>query len=178
MLFLPRNGQDRAAVVAAWPGGTDLDTKIAQLSKPGTTTEEVIRTLGEPAEYAWNRQILNKTNLPATYALIYPKGVQVVVSAGRVAELRSEEPGPGFTWHGKLHLGSSLDEVLEALGPPSRTVVGQALAWAPGVLYKDIAGDQGYCYYSRPDLHIRLFFRDYKVTALYVPVTDKMNSEY
>jgi hypothetical protein len=155
---------------------TDFDTKVAQLSKPGTTADEAILALGPPVEYFWGNQTLNRTNLPATYLLQYPKGVQVMVSRGLVTELRSEEPGPGFTWHGKLHLGSSLDEVLRALGAPAETVVGQSNAFVPGVLYKDVGGRKGDCYYSRPDQNIRLFLNGYKVCGLYVPLSDEMNS--
>ncbi len=57
------------------------------------------------------------------------------------------------------------------LGPPSETVVGKPLAFAANVLYKDFDGRKGFCYYARPDQNVRLFFRDYKVCALYVPVT-------
>jgi hypothetical protein len=157
---------------------TDFNAKIIQLSKPGTLVEEAIRLLGEPEAYCWGEQTFSRTNLPATYILRYPQGVEVMVSDGLVNELRSELPGPGFTWRGQLRLGSSLDEVLQALGPPSRTVVGQALDFAPDVLYKDIGGKPGRCYYSRPDQHIRLFFRGYRVCALYLPLTDEMSSNY
>jgi hypothetical protein len=67
-----------------------------------------------------------------------------------------------------VHLGSTLDEVLQALGPPSETVVGKPLGFDAGVLYKDIDGTKGYCYYARPDQNIRCFFMDDKVKALYV----------
>jgi len=156
----------------------DFDAAIAQLSKPGTMVEEAIRALGPPVGYSWGNQTLNKTNLPAAYILEYPKGVKAMVDGGVVVELRSEKPGPGFTWQGKLRLGSSLDEVLQALGPPSETVVGESLTYEPGVLYKDIDRQVGHCYYSRPGQHIRLFFNHYKVCALYVPLSDKMNHTY
>ncbi len=155
--------------------GAELDAKIAQLAKAGVTVGEVIRLLGEPEQYLWGEQTFEKDNLPATYILRYPRGVHVMVGGGVVAELRSEEPGPGFTWHGKLRLGSSLDEVLQVLGLPSETVVGKPIAFAPGVLYKDADGRKGDCYYGRPDQHIRLFFKGYRVCALYLPLIDEMN---
>jgi hypothetical protein len=65
-------------------------------------------------------------------------------------------------------LGSSSDEVLAALGPPTKTVVGQPLDFEAGVLYQDIEGQSGRAYYARPDKNIRLFFLDNKVTALYI----------
>jgi subtilisin family serine protease len=104
--------------------------------------------------------------------LEYPKGVSVGVTAGRVWELRCDRTGTGFTWRGKLRLGSSLEEVLAVLGAPAETVTGEKLAFKPRVLYKDWDGKKGYCYYSRPEQNIRLFFGDYKVTALYVPLEE------
>jgi serine protease AprX len=150
----------------------DLDAKIAQLSKKGTTAKDVLRVLGEPESYQWGDKTFTKSNLPASYLIVYPKGVSVFIMNGRVWELRSEKPGPGFTWRGKLRLGSSLEEVLAVLGPPAETVTGEKLAFKPGVLYKDWEGKKGYCYYSRPEQNIRLFFGDYKVTGLYVPLEE------
>ena len=150
----------------------DLDAKIAQLSKKGTTTKDVLRVLGEPESYESGDKTFTKSNLPASYLIVYPKGVSVFIMNGRVWELRSEKPGPGFTWRGKLRLGSSLEEVLAVLGPPAETVTGEKLAFKPGVLYKDWEGKKGYCYYSRPEQNIRLFFGDYKVTGLYVPLEE------
>jgi len=136
----------------------DLDAKIAQLSKKGTTVKEVLRVLGEPESYRWGDKVFARTNLPATYLLEYPKGVSVGVTAGRVWELRCDRTGTGFTWRGKLRLGSSLEEVLAVLGAPAETVTGEKLAFKPRVLYKDWDGKKGYCYYSRPEQNIRLFF--------------------
>ena len=62
----------------------DLDAKIAQLSKKGTTVKEVLRVLGEPESYRWGDKVFARTNLPATYLLEYPKGVSVGVTAGRI----------------------------------------------------------------------------------------------
>jgi tRNA A-37 threonylcarbamoyl transferase component Bud32 len=170
---LHRDFQLQPATTAA-----DLDAKIAQLSKSGTTVEEVIHLLGEPQQYRWGKEVFTKDSLPTGYLLQYPRGLQVLVNLGVVVELRSEEPGPGFTWQGKLRLGSTLDEVLQVLGPPSGTVAGKPLTFDPGVLYKDVDGDKGRCYYSRPDQHIRLFFRGYRVCALYLTLMDELNANY
>jgi serine protease AprX len=160
------------APAASATNGTmdDLDVKMAQLSKRGTTVQDVIRALGEPEKYSWGTNILNKTNLPGFYVLQYPQGVQAVIDGGQVGELRTEQPGPGFTWHGKLRLGSSLEEALNMLPPPSKTVVGKPLGFAANVLYKDIDGEKGHCYYCCPDQGVRLFFWENKVCALYLMV--------
>ncbi len=158
----------------------DIDEKIAKLSKEGGTLEDVINTLGEPTEYIWGGGQISpwkgldaeKDNLPEIYSLRYPKGLSVFMVKGIIIELRNEKPGPGFKYGG-LHLGSTLDEVLEVLGQPKETIVGEARVdvgkiFTPGVLYKNINGEEGYCYYGRPDKHIRLFFVNYKVIALFV----------
>ena len=152
----------------------NIDAKIVRLSKPGTTTKEVIHVLGEPTGYFWGdgSNVHQGKRLPDDppeyYVLRYPQGVSVFAGDGNVVELRSEGQGPGFTYHGKLHLGSSLDEVLDVLGQPTETITGKPLGFDAGVLYKDIDGKKGYCYYARPDLNIRCFFMNNQVTALYV----------
>jgi hypothetical protein len=150
----------------------DIDAKIAQLSKPGTTADTVIRSLGEPERYFWGDKTFEKNSLPETYILQYPGGVMAAVDNGRVMELRSEQPGPGFAYRGKLRLGSSLDEVLEVIGQPTETVVGKPMdsATAAGVLYKDIDGTKGISYYARPEQNLRCFFMNDTVTALYITV--------
>jgi serine protease AprX len=158
----------------------DIDAKIAKLNKPRTTIEEVVRVLGEPEEYVWGNEAKHttsdwkglaaeKSHLPAAYCLIYPDNVRVFMLGGEVWELRCDEPGPGFKFGG-LHLGSTLDEALQTLGPPSATSSDNPKIFEPDVLYKDIEGTKGRCYYSRPDKHVRMFFQDYKVGALYVTI--------
>jgi len=151
--------------------GGDIDAKIVQLSKKNTTVEEALRVLGEPEEYTWGNETFKKSNLPKTYILRYPRHVSVMVSGGYVVELRCEAPGPGFACRG-LHLGSSLNEVLKVVGQPSETLVGKSLGFSAGVLYKDIDGRKGHCYYGRPDQDVRFFFRKNKVVALYVTLDD------
>jgi hypothetical protein len=148
----------------------EIDSKIEQLSRPGLPVEEAIRLLGEPKHYRWGNATFTKDSLPDIYILQYSGGVRVVINGGYVTELRSEQPGPGFSYRGKLRLGSTLDEVLATVGPPSETVAGKALAFEPGVLYRDIDGKKGYCYYARPEQQIRCFFLNEKVTALYLPL--------
>ncbi len=148
----------------------DIDARIVQLSRNGTTVDDVLQILGEPNQYLWGTNLFKKDDLPSTssYILAYPHGVAAWVTNGVVRELRSERPGPGFSWQGTLRLGSSLDEVLAALGPPTKAVVGQPCAFEGGVLYQDIGGETGYSYYALPDKNIRLFFSDNKVSALYI----------
>jgi hypothetical protein len=149
----------------------DLDANIAKLNHPGATVKEVVQVLGRPQKYMWNNKTIDPDNpLNTTYIMVYPQSVMVEVSHSLVVELRSEGNGRGFIWQGGLRLGSSLDEALQALGPPSSSVAGKPLDFADGVLYKDIKGQRGDGYYARADQKIRLFFSDDKVVALYVVV--------
>jgi len=151
----------------------NIDSKIAQLSKPGTTADRAIRVLGVPLRYAWENKSFRKDALPQNYVMLYPHNVSVSVSGGYVFELRCEGRGGGFTYRGKLHLGSSLDDVLEVLGQPTDTVVGKPIdfsARSAGVLFRDVDGEKGRCYYARPEQNIRCFFDNDKVTALFVPL--------
>jgi hypothetical protein len=163
-------GNQSQAAAAASGSLEGLDAKIAQLSKGGTTLEEVVALLGEPEKYGWGDKTFKKNNLPESFIARYPKGLSVFISGGTVLELRAEGAGPSFTWQGKLRLGSSLEEVLQALGRPSKTMVGQAVDFAPNALYQDIDGQPGRAYYARPGQHVRCFFLNNKVTALYVTV--------
>jgi subtilisin family serine protease len=150
--------------------GSDINAKVAQLNIETATLDDVIRIFGEPTKYLWRQKTFTKANLPSTYIAAYPNGFNVVVSNGRVGELRFESPAAGYVYRDKLTLGSSLDEVLKVVGQPTETLEGQAL---PGmakdsVLYKDINSRKGYCYYSRRDQGVRFFFLNYKVSSLYL----------
>ncbi|MGB7749623.1 MAG: serine/threonine-protein kinase [Verrucomicrobiia bacterium] len=162
-------GEEGGMAVATGTVDPEIDSKIAQLSKPGTTVDDTVRTLGEPQKYVWGDKTFQKDKLPDRYIALYPGDVQVAVFNGKVFELRSEGQGPGFTYRGKLHLGSSLDDVLKLLGPPTETIVGKPIDFsARSVLYRDVDGRKGFDYYARPDQNIRCFFANNKVTALYV----------
>jgi hypothetical protein len=155
-----------------------VDNKIPQLDQPGVTIEQVMHTLGPPVQYLWNdgKNDHRATKLPQpapdTYSLVYPFAISVFVAHGRVQELRSEGYNSGFSWHG-LFLSSSLDSVLATVGKPSQTIVGQRMDWSKevdGVLYKDIGGEKGNCYYCRPDQNVRFFFLNYNVMAMYLMI--------
>jgi RNA polymerase sigma factor (sigma-70 family) len=166
----------RSHAQAADQAATDsLDAKIARLNKKGTTVEEAIQVLGEPSKYGQGTNHFTKDKLPPSYQLVYDCGVSVSVVGGKVQELRSIGPGQGFTFR-HLHLGSSLEEVLQEVGQPSKTLTGETLPWLsdpslpdtsiPGVLYQDLNGIKGFGYYYLPDQHLHFFFRGRKVAAL------------
>lgn len=152
-------------------GQLDINAKIARLNIETTTLDDVIRIFGEPTKYAWGNERFERSNLPDHYILVYPDGFHILMMNGRIVELRHEGPD-GYIWQGKLRVGSSLEEVLEVVGRPEKTVVGQPNTFKDGVLYKDIDGKEGDCYYCSERKGVRFFFRDYKVTALYVTRND------
>ena len=162
------------ALISAAPASSssesDINAKLAQLDTNTATLGDVIRIFGEPTKYVWGGETFSKDNLPSTYIAIYPNGFCVVFSRGRINELRFEGPDSGYQFEGKLQVGSSLDEVLKVVGTPGEVVEGQAMPKIAkdGVLYKDIDGRKGYCYYGRANRNVRFFFADYKVSALYV----------
>ena len=138
---------------AASKTGSDINAKVAQLDIDTATLDDVIQIFGEPMKYSRGNKTFTKDNLPSTYIVDYPNGFRVVMSRGKISELRFEEPGAEYVFEGELRVGSLLDEVLEVIGQPTETVDGKALPniARDGVLYKDINGRRGYCYYSRRD---------------------------
>ncbi len=147
---------------------SDINAKVAQLDIGKATIDDVIHIFGEPEKYFRGGETFTKDNLPSSYIAAYPNGFFVVISRGKVDELRFEGRGSGYIFKEKLQVDSPLDEVLRVLGQPTEIVEGQANKWKDGVLYKDINGRKGHCYYSRKDKGVRLFLADYKVTALYL----------
>ncbi len=152
-------------------GRMDINAKVARLNIRDATLDRVIRIFGEPTKYVWEKETFKKSNLPDRYILVYPDGFSVFMMNGRIAELRHEGPD-GYIWQGKLRFGSSLEEVLKVAGEPEKTVTGQPNKFEDGVLYKDIDGKEGYCYYGSERNGVRFFFKDYKVSALYVTRND------
>jgi len=146
--------------------GSELTDKVSELKIKTAKFDDVIRIFGEPLKYAWGNKTFRKDNLPSTYCAVYPNNFVVVMSGHRVVELRFHKPG--YIFNGELQVGSSLEDALEILGQPQNTIEGKPNGWKPGILYKEIDGKKGYCYYSCPDQNIRLFFQNYFVNGLYI----------
>jgi hypothetical protein len=167
----PSGFEQRARDMKGQIGRMDINAKVARLNIETATLDRVIRIFGEPTKYVWENETFKKSNLPDRYILVYPDGFSVFMMNGRVAELRHEGPD-GYIWQGKLQVGSSLEEVLKVAGEPEKTVAGQPNKLEDGVLYKDIDGKEGSCYYGSEKNGVRFFFRDYKVSGLYVTRSD------
>jgi RNA polymerase sigma factor (sigma-70 family) len=154
-----------------------IDEQIAQVTLPGTTLKDMIRVMGEPNRYWIGYRTLDKKALRNSFLVSYPNVIQASIWRGKVVELECVAPGPGFSCHG-LRLGSTLDDVLRALGPPTKTISGHTaknfmpihLSGFGGVLYTEIGGQEGESYYWRPDQGIRFMFKQDVVWEICVDV--------
>jgi hypothetical protein len=148
-----------------------LPAKIEELDVDTATLEQVKEIFGKPAQYIWGRETFTEDNLPRQYILVYPSKFHIYMCENQIVELRHES-GSNYVFRDKLRSGSTLDDVLEVIGQPTETVEGEPIGWSDGVLYKDIEGRKGHCYYARSDQDVRLWFLDYKIIAIYMTCSD------
>ena len=148
-----------------------LPAKIRQLDIDTADLERVIEIFGKPIKYIWGKETFTDGNLPRQYILVYPSRFHIYMRKNQIVELRH---GSGFNYvlRGKLRSGSTLDEVFEVIGHPKKIVVGEKNLFEDDVLYKDIDGRKGHCYYARSDQNVRLWFSDYKIIAIYMTRSD------
>jgi serine protease AprX len=145
-----------------------INEKVDQLKIGSSSLEDVVRVLGEPSGYLWGGKTFKKGSLPAIFIAAYPDDIGIVISGGVVNEIRFEGPRSKYLFMGRIGIGSSLEDVLDVVGTPEETVENDPIGFKDGVLYKDVQGQKGACYYARSDKKVRMFFRDYKVAALYL----------
>jgi hypothetical protein len=147
----------------------DINAKVTQLDINTANLDDVIRIFGEPEKYLWSGKTFTKDNLPSIYiAAYYSNSLHIVMGGNKIRELRFARQDTGYVYQDKLKIGSSLDEAIELLGKPTKTVQGKPNKFKDGVLYRDIDGRKGLCYYARADKNVRLFFVNYKVRSLYL----------
>ncbi len=139
--------------------------KIKQIDINKNGLEDIIKVMGEPDKYVWGSKSFEKNNLPNCYIMIYPRDFHIFMNDNKIVELRYYNSN--YILNGNIQVGVSLDEVLKAVGSPDETIEGKSNGFKEGVLYKDIDGKKGYCYYDRYDKGVRMFFTNYKITALY-----------
>ncbi|UCF43213.1 MAG: M56 family metallopeptidase [Planctomycetota bacterium] len=157
---------------------SDLNAKVAQLDIDNAVLDDVIYVFGEPLKYVWGNVTIPAEEIPTDRYCMEYAGFSIFMTGNFIRELRFESPAGGYVFQDGIRVGSSLDEVLAVLGEPSKTVEGEPINWrdVDGVLYMDIDGEEGRCYYQRPDWNVRMFFANYKVMALYV--TSKDSTEF
>jgi hypothetical protein len=154
----------------------DINAVVAKLDINKAKLDDVIRLFGKPQRYLeGNNKVLAFEDLPKQrgYAAMFGGGFQIYMLDGLIMELRFSH-NPLF-YKGKLRVGDSLEDALKVMGAPKATVVGKKLDFKEGVLYRDIDGKKGFCYYHRKDQHLRLWFTADKVEEIYVTRTDGYN---
>jgi len=148
-----------------------LPARIRQLDIDTADIERVKEIFGKPLKYIWGKETFTEGNLPTRYILYYPSSFRVFMSGNKIVEIRHES-GFNYVFRGKLRSGSTLDEVFDVIGRPKKIVEGEENSFEDGVLYKDIDGRKGHCYYARSDQNVRLWFLDYKIIAIYMTRSD------
>jgi hypothetical protein len=136
------------------------------------TLSDVKKIFGEPKEYVWGNQTLDREDLPRRFVIIYPDSFCVFMAEDKVVELRHEGPETEYAWKGKIHVGDSIDHVKEVVGEPTQIITGEKNWFKDKVLYRDIEGREGHCYYAREDQDVRFWFANYKVIAIYITRSD------
>lgn len=148
-----------------------LPDRIAHLDIDKADRQAVEALFGKPLEYIWGQETFSVDNLPKNYILTYPCSFRVCMQGDRIMEIRHER-GSKYVYGPGVKLGAPVEEVLAALGDPVETVVGQKNEFKAGVLYRDIDGSKGHCYYHRPDQQIRVWFWKDRVIAIYMTRSD------
>jgi len=142
--------------------------KIKSIILGNTTIQELINKFGTPDRYShWDT---SKKEFPDS--VDYDKlGISFATfGTEKIREIRVEG-NDDYLYTGKIHLGSSLDEVISFFGEPSKIVTGGSInCHTNKVLYKDIEGEIGRCYIDYKDVGVRMFFLNDEVCALYLRV--------
>jgi hypothetical protein len=145
--------------------------KIARLDIDTANLDRVIEVLGKPAQFMWGNESYTRDNLPSHYLMVYPDKFTIHMAGSKIVELRYSQPG--YFFRDKLQVGSTLEDVLKVVGEPKETVEGKEVKgneseFKGGILYTNLDGKKGDCYYPRPDQKVRFIFEDNKVRELYV----------
>ncbi len=150
----------------------NFDEKLAGFDIDNAHLEDVINTFGYPIRYIWGQETFDPPELPIRYIMQYPADFNVFMSECKVVEVRHEGPGTNYAFMGKIKVGTPLEEVLDVFGMPDETVEGKENQFRDNVLYMDIEGNKGHCYYGRSESDARLWFLDYEVIAIYTTRSD------
>ncbi len=171
LLTILFTGEKRPVTLAEFR--RDFPEKVAKLDIDTATLDDIIGIFGEPVEYVWGRETIDKAKIPTDqYCVVYPDDFSIYMNWDKIIELRFSSTFTDFSFRDQIRVGSTLDEVLEVVGQPRETVEGGPIGWFDGVLYKDIEGTKGRCYYRRSDQNVRFFFLNYKVTGMYITRSD------
>lgn len=171
LLSMLLTGKTRPVTLAEFR--RDFPQKVAKLNIDKAKLDDVITIFGEPIAYVWGQRTIEKNKIPADrYCVNYPDDFSILMNWDKVVELRFSSRDTDYSFRDKIRIGSSLDDVLELVGQPTETVEGEPIGWFDGVLYKDIEGMKGRCYYHRSGQNVRFFFLNYKVKGMYITRSD------
>ncbi|MHC4532388.1 MAG: SMP-30/gluconolactonase/LRE family protein [Planctomycetota bacterium] len=147
-------------------GTSDINEKITQICTGPADFNDVIKIFGQPSGYDYRRQSFKLGDLPVErYWIRYPDSINIFMRRDKVDFL--EIIDSAYIHNGKIPMGSSLESVLNKVGQPKETVVGQR-GWEDGVLYKDIEGRVGWCQYRREDLNADFRFLNYSLGCVHI----------
>jgi hypothetical protein len=154
----------------------DLAARIARLDIDNAGRKDVIEQLGKPESYMLGKDVLDANNLPSRYTMMYRASVRVFMSAGRIE--RIVVLAPGYLFHDKIQVGTTLEEVFTVLGPPAKTIenVKEADAFRAqedGVFYQDMDGIKGTCLYRSRAQGVALVFEDRRVCLMMLLPKDR-----
>ncbi len=148
-----------------------LPSRVAKLNIDSADSQGVKEIFGEPEKYVWGNRTFKPDALPENYIMNYPCDFSVWMKKDRIQEIRFGRKSP-YAYRDKLRIGASLEEAIELLGKPDETVQSQKNAFKDRVLYRDIDGTKGHCYYRRADQNVRLWFWGDKLIAIYMTRSD------
>jgi len=147
-----------------------LAARILTLDIDSVDRNRVIEVFGAPLTYVWGEKTFTTEALPDNYIMSYPCDFSVWMSKNRVAEIRHGDSSQ-YAYAGALRIGATVEDALDVLGPPDEIVRGKN-EYKDRVLYRDIDGRKGHCYYRRADQNVRIWFSNDKVIAIYMTRSD------
>jgi len=151
----------------------NISAELASLDINRSMVADVIAVLGEPWAYRSRRKDLEKDNLPELYAMDYPGGVVVSIYDNQVMLWGCQQiPGyeiPGYVISDSIQIGTTLDDVFEKLGSPTKVVEGYD-GEGNKAMYEDNASyvnmnikeRSGFCFfqYDRNGEKVRFYYDD------------------
>ncbi|MBN2131706.1 MAG: M56 family metallopeptidase [Sedimentisphaerales bacterium] len=147
-----------------------LSARIRALDIDAADREGVLELFGDPIQYVWGEKTFTPDALPENYIMSYPCAFSVWLKNNRIMEIRHGR-GSQYAYGGTLRIGATVQEALDVLGPPDATVTGKN-EYKDRILYRDIDGNKGHCYYHRADQKVRVWFSKNKVIAVYMTRSD------
>ena len=124
----------RRLVITADPTDTtatfmkNINAKLASLDINKSTADDVIAVLGEPWAYRSRHNDLEEDNLPEAYTMDYPGGFIVSIYKNQVMQWGCQQISgyeiSGYTFSNSIQIGTTLDDVFEKLGSPTKVVEG------------------------------------------------------